>query len=100
MIEKMLLKSFKTDSYNHTWNHQENEVCGPVSNREHDHPIASHEGDVPKPQVFSTTDDYSLPPPPSLGNYLSLMSRGYLFAFYSSPYFVFFLCFELKDKLL
>ncbi|PSS05040.1 Stoned B-like protein [Actinidia chinensis var. chinensis] len=44
----------------------ESEVCGPVNNREHDHLIASHEGDVHKPQVFSTTGDYSLPPPPSL----------------------------------
>ncbi|GFS30159.1 hypothetical protein Acr_00g0010500 [Actinidia rufa] len=44
----------------------ESEVCRPVNNREHDHPIASHKGDVPKPKVFSTIDDYSLPPPLSL----------------------------------
>ncbi|KAL7215564.1 hypothetical protein ACSBR1_027674 [Camellia fascicularis] len=44
----------------------ESKMFGAVRNGKHEHRIGSHDGDVPKPQAFPTTDNYSLPPPPSL----------------------------------
>ncbi|THG06098.1 hypothetical protein TEA_008922 [Camellia sinensis var. sinensis] len=44
----------------------ESKMFGAVRNGKHEHHIGSHDGDVPKSQAFPTTDNYSLPPPPSL----------------------------------